>query len=506
MTAKAKTRNQKPTKRTTLSEFAAVQIQPAQIVQSPTNARDTQTKLETLKASIQERGILNPLTVRRIENGKYEVVAGARRLAAAIELELATVPAIVRDLDEDEARTVALIDNIERADLTPLEEARGIQYLYKMNLDTDDIAKRLARTPQFIARRHQLLALSKDWKDRFADPESPVSKWPIRNLELLATFAPEVQNNFFADNPWIAGREVSLADFGNVIARYTADLSAAPWDLESPHIFPQAGACTTCDFRSRTQPLLFESDETADRCLRPGCYQEKLKLHSIGLAKKLASDSNLICALHDGPQEAAPILLTHNYDQIPKDFVDVGAAVLTSKDRESSHLIETKSHDHRSKPAVWIDGPDAGKPVWIKEDTRKAKKDPTGEQDRTPQERQEEKREQFICKKLRENLLMYQTADNLEGLILILLEAEQDEVDPHHFLEVVTAKVIDRAIKRHFKNRIGLIACLYLIDQQQAEQVIDGIDSEAKNRFPDITKPIRRREPDRKKASAKDED
>lgn len=95
-------------------------------------------KLAQLAQSIQNHGILEPLLVRpRSEagGGGYELVAGERRLRAARSLGLAEVPVVIRDLSEDEARSVALIENLQREDLNPVEETEGILKLLALQLD-----------------------------------------------------------------------------------------------------------------------------------------------------------------------------------------------------------------------------------------------------------------------------------------------------------------------------------------------------------------------------------
>ncbi|MBW4501985.1 MAG: ParB/RepB/Spo0J family partition protein [Scytonema hyalinum WJT4-NPBG1] len=91
-------------------------------------------KMEQLKLSIQEHGILEPLLVRPNGNGQYELVAGERRYRAAQELQLETVPVVIRELDDKKAFQLALIENLQREDLNPIEETEGILELLVIEL------------------------------------------------------------------------------------------------------------------------------------------------------------------------------------------------------------------------------------------------------------------------------------------------------------------------------------------------------------------------------------
>lgn len=92
------------------------------------------TKLNQLIASIKEHGILEPLVVRPLEPEVYEIIAGERRLRAAQELKLPQVPVVVKELTDQEAPQVALMENLQRDDLNPLEETEAILELLSLDL------------------------------------------------------------------------------------------------------------------------------------------------------------------------------------------------------------------------------------------------------------------------------------------------------------------------------------------------------------------------------------
>lgn len=119
----------------------------------------TDEALDELKQSIIEHGILQPLIVRKSIKG-YEIVVGERRYRAAKEANLDKVPVVVRDLDESKMMELAVLENLQREDLTPIEEAAAYQMLMdKMHITQEQLAKRLGKSRPHIANHVRLLTL-----------------------------------------------------------------------------------------------------------------------------------------------------------------------------------------------------------------------------------------------------------------------------------------------------------------------------------------------------------
>ena len=123
-------------------------------------------QMEELTASIKENGILQPLTVRELEGGNFELIAGERRLRAAKDAGLETVPVYILSVDADvEMMEFALVENIQRVDLKPLEKAEGYAILSgKYDLSQDDIARRVGKSRPAIANALRLLKLPPEIK------------------------------------------------------------------------------------------------------------------------------------------------------------------------------------------------------------------------------------------------------------------------------------------------------------------------------------------------------
>ncbi|PEJ33792.1 chromosome partitioning protein ParB [Bacillus pseudomycoides] len=115
--------------------------------------------IQELAASIKEHGILQPLIVRESIKG-YEIVAGERRYRAAKEACLEKVPAVVRELNEQQMMEFALLENLQREDLNPMEEALAYQMLMdELNVTQEQLAKRLGKSRPYIANYVRLLTL-----------------------------------------------------------------------------------------------------------------------------------------------------------------------------------------------------------------------------------------------------------------------------------------------------------------------------------------------------------
>lgn len=115
--------------------------------------------IEELKVSIIEHGILQPLVVRKSIKG-YEIVVGERRYRAAKEAKLETVPVVVRELTEQQMMELAVLENLQREDLNPIEEGLAYQMLMeKLNLTQEEVAKRLGKSRPHIANHIRLLSL-----------------------------------------------------------------------------------------------------------------------------------------------------------------------------------------------------------------------------------------------------------------------------------------------------------------------------------------------------------
>lgn len=136
-------------------------IEISKIIRNPNQPRKNfdETALQELADSIKQNGVLQPILVRKI-GGKYQIVAGERRYQASKLAGLKEIPAVVRDIDDKEVFQLALIENLQRSDLSPMEEAKGYrQLINSQGLTQEGLAKILSKSRSAIANTLRLMDL-----------------------------------------------------------------------------------------------------------------------------------------------------------------------------------------------------------------------------------------------------------------------------------------------------------------------------------------------------------
>lgn len=182
-----------------------------------------QVALEEMARSIEQHGVVQPIIVVRHEN-RYRIVAGERRWRAAQLASLTHLPAIVRSMKELEEIELSLIENIQRVDLSPLEQAMSVYKLqHQFNLALDDIAKKLGKAPSTISNLTRLLQLPESaWEalrvgkisEGHARAILSLKAWPDKQEELLRSIL---------DNSWTVRQAEQFA----VAAKAGADAESA---------------------------------------------------------------------------------------------------------------------------------------------------------------------------------------------------------------------------------------------------------------------------------------
>lgn len=263
------------------------------LCRSPTNPRRTfpADKLAEMADSIARHGVLQPVLVRAWPEGqaypeslvfvrdndqalpRYEIVAGERRCRAAAMAGTELVPAIVRDLSDNEVLEIQIVENLQREEVHPIEEAEGYQILMqRTGCSADELAAKVGRSKAYIYARLKLTALCDEAREAFregklnASTALLIARIPGEKLQAEALSA--------IVDAWHG--PLSFRNAAQVVQnRFTTRLGDAPFDLDKPNLLPDAGSCAACPSRSGNQPELFADITSADVCTDPGCFQRK---------------------------------------------------------------------------------------------------------------------------------------------------------------------------------------------------------------------------------------
>lgn len=334
------------------------------IFPSPANPRNFTTnkqEIETLSKSIKAQGLLHPIIVRPLVTpigqslNTYEIITGERRYRAC-KLIWNQIPAIIRkNLTDTQAHEITVTENLQREDLTPLEEAKGIDTLLKSGKETTEIADKLGKPVTWVTKRAKLTDLSDLWIKKINNPEHPVSKWTATHLELIARFDKNLQDDILETSyfdPCLPVKELKES-----LNRYLLKLKSAPWNIETD--FLGTRVCSRCIKRSSHQPHLFDTEkiETGDdKCLDRKCWGKKLNTYIEVKEKYLR-------------KEHKNLILFNNSSGTNGHTLPAGTK-LSERTEQQWKYAPAKKTGAESIPALIIDGPGAGNVKWVKLDNR----------------------------------------------------------------------------------------------------------------------------------------
>lgn len=259
----------------------------ARICLSRTNPRKyfDPARMAELEASVREHGIIVPLIVRpwtpgvallnRTETRDLELVAGERRFTAAGKVGLDEVPVVVQDLTDEQAFDVQLLENGQRADIHPLEEADA--FAHKRNhfhRSIEEIAQQTGKTPLYVTTRLKLTELCDAARKAFLE-----GKVASAAIALLIARIPDekLQRDALKSITEYGGEGMTYRQARDHVQReFMLELGKAPFSIARADLVPEAGACTSCPKRTGNQRELFEDVDSKDVCTDPACYRDKV--------------------------------------------------------------------------------------------------------------------------------------------------------------------------------------------------------------------------------------
>jgi ParB family chromosome partitioning protein len=278
------------------NEYRSIPI--TALVESASNPRKRfdEKSLEELAASFKTQGVLAPLLVRELDESKYEVVAGARRLKAARIAALETLPVRVVKLTDAEAIEAQVVENLQREDIHPLEEALGFKSLLELGEPAYTIARiadRAGKSEAYVYGRIRLADLIPSVADAFLKDQITIG-----HALLIAKLPASQQQEAFSAafrSMWMSEgntqilipvRELAAWIESNILLQ----LASAPFDKQDETLVPDAGSCANCPKRTGFNKLLF-AEVRKDSCTDPQCFRTKIEA---SVSRTLATKPKLI--------------------------------------------------------------------------------------------------------------------------------------------------------------------------------------------------------------------
>lgn len=302
-----------------------------------------------MAANVQAAGVKEPLRLRPVGEG-YEIVDGERRWRAARAVGLPTVPAIIEEMNDAQAKALRAILSMHREPLSSGDEGRFVADIIAAHGgDVNAAAVEIGQTAHWVRTRAQLVNLIEPWLEEMRNVPGAFMHWVTAHWVMVARLPKEAQQRALNDLKR-GGYVPRTAD--ELEARLGAlqrQLCEAPWKLDDADLVKRSGACATCQKTTRAASSLFyettnpDAVEKDNRCLDSGCWDRKIKAHGEALVAK---------ALAEHPE--ALRLASH------------GTRAGVQRDYEAWEVEGAKPKDKGAQLAVIIGGQDAGKVMHVR--------------------------------------------------------------------------------------------------------------------------------------------
>src|SRR6266568_3734716 len=267
-----------------VQEMGLDKIRPSKA--NPRRRTDDAAMIE-LAANIKTHGVLQPILVRPVPRGGYEIVCGERRWRASKTAGKDSIPARIVNLSDAEALELGVIENVQRENIHELDEALGYKALIRQDpalYTVETLAAKVGRSPKYIYGRLKLAELTPNLQKAFyagkltAGHAAEIARLQARDQERALSECFPGHRTTAAILKDKDPRSISVRELRDWIEREIhLSLANAPFDVNDPELLPAAGACSTCPKRSGSNPLLFaDTIKRADVCTDRECFNAKV--------------------------------------------------------------------------------------------------------------------------------------------------------------------------------------------------------------------------------------
>lgn len=273
-------------------------VEVALIEESTTNPRKTfdQVKLQELAASIAASGVHQPILLRPLPGHRvpdtwgfrrqgaplpaYELVAGARRLRACKLAKVTEVPAMIRELTDAQALEIQVIENLQREDVTELEEAEGYEVLMRQgNLNADQVGAKIGKSRSYVYARLKVLDLCQQGRQALREGKIGFSRGLL--IARIPDEALQIKALDFCTSPDWQGDMPGYRECARYVQEeFMLRLDKARFNIADSALVPGVGSCKDCSKRTGANPDLFADVKSADVCTSPACFHAKEQAHA----------------------------------------------------------------------------------------------------------------------------------------------------------------------------------------------------------------------------------
>lgn len=272
-----------------------VLIETIQIVSSPLNPRKVvdQNSIIELAESIKSIGLLQPVTVRSlvdkdgVPSEVYELVLGSRRLAATRLNGEEYIKAIIKDMNDDEVLEAMIIENLQRKDIEPLDEAKAFNELLLKGISYVDIAAKVGKSPEFVKLRIKLNYLIPEFQTMLTDNKLSLSA-AFELCKVINEIQEAIYSQHYADGieeiqDW---NKLTIAELKEKLSKQFIPLASADFSLSE---------CVGCAYNTSGPHSLF-SEYNGNNCTNVSCFQKKKQEHIVTMIKDcLIADIPIMC-------------------------------------------------------------------------------------------------------------------------------------------------------------------------------------------------------------------
>lgn len=250
---------------------------------SPTNPRESICDVSELATSIARMGVLQPILIRPARQaGEYEVISGHRRLVAAAEAGLEQVPCRLCEVNDEQVAEIQIVENLQREDLAPMDEANGyLRLVSEFKQTVDEIAERVGKSKAYVYAKLKLCALNDS--ARLALQLGQITESiavliaripePLQGKAIKVLTEPDYRRD-------VATESMSFRQAAKLLReQFTTDLRKAKWSLDDQTLVEGASACNMCPKKSGNSPDEYPDITDPRVCMDPTCFAVKRAAH-----------------------------------------------------------------------------------------------------------------------------------------------------------------------------------------------------------------------------------